>query len=98
MAVSSPLPNAPAGSVPVPLLLPAISVAATPLHCEAPCLESLLVLLVNTGGEEGRDSLSWLTSSLGGKKGGKRGVERVLNPSLVVFTPPTKKNLYIYPF
>lgn len=48
------------GSLPVFQLLPEISVAAMPLHCEDTCPGSLLVSLVNTGGEEGRDGSSWL--------------------------------------
>lgn len=56
--VSSP-PQYPWGSLPVSQLLPAISVAAMPLHCEDTCPGSLLVPLVNTGGEEGRDGSSW---------------------------------------
>lgn len=48
------------GSLPVSQLLTAISAAAMPLHCEDTCPGSLLVLLVNTGGEEGRDGSSWL--------------------------------------
>lgn len=54
------LPKHPLGSVSVSQLLPAISVAAMPLHCEDTCPGSVLVRLANTGGEEGRDGLSWL--------------------------------------
>lgn len=43
-----------------PQLLPAISVAAMPLHCEDMGPGWLLVPIVNTGGEEGRDGSSWL--------------------------------------
>lgn len=53
-------PEHPPGSAPVSQLLPAISVAAMPLHCEDTCPGSPLVRLVNTGSEEGRDGLSWL--------------------------------------
>lgn len=53
-------PKHPLGSVPVSQLLPAIPVAAMPLHCEDTHPGSLLVRLVNTGGEEGRDGSSWL--------------------------------------
>lgn len=55
-----PFPNHPPGSVPVSKLLPGISVAAMPLHCEDTRPGSLLVQLVKTGGEEGRDGSSWL--------------------------------------
>lgn len=53
-------PEHPPGSVPVSQLLLAISAAAMPLHCEDMCPGSLLVPLVNTGGEEGRGGSSWL--------------------------------------
>lgn len=53
-------PKHPLGSVPISQLVPVNSVAAAPLHCDDTCPGSPLVLLVNTGGEEGRDGLSWL--------------------------------------
>lgn len=57
--VSSP-PQYPQGPLAVSQLLLAISVAAMPLHCEFMGPGSLLVPIVNTDGEEGRDGSSWL--------------------------------------
>lgn len=87
--VSSP-PQYPWGSLPVSQLLPAISVAAMPLHCEDTCPGSLLVPLVNTGGEEGRDGSSWLhwPLTLERKEGSEWG-EWILYPSIIVFSLPS---------
>lgn len=87
--VSSP-PQSPWGYVPVSQLLPAISVAAMPLHCEDACPGSLLVQLVNTGGEEGRDGSSWLhwPLTLARKEGSEWENGSCIPPSLCSPYPP----------
>lgn len=78
------------GSLPVFQPLPAISMAAMPLHCEDACPGSLLVPLMNTGGEEGRDSLSWLhwPPTLVRKEGSEWENGSCILPSLCSPYPP----------
>jgi len=90
-------PEHPLGSVPVSQLLPAISVAAMPLHCEDTCPGSPLVRLVNAGGEEGRDGLSWLhrPQTLVRKEGSEWENGSRIPPSLCSPRPLQKTSLLI---